>query len=300
MIPTLNRYLNELRIIVDRRNTRNAERVWKFLPMRICSNFTPNCNDMMFNETREYTTLLGLIEDNLEHWLKLNTSLMDGTEFPQALKDSLWARYNNTDFIISCISEFHKIIEKGHEAILKLYGEVDEAVKNNALFSSTSFHETVRPELDWIMAKSNLLRIILTDYSRNSIDKHDMVKIMQKEGHFTHLLKIKLNTILSKLNTDIMIKLQFQSGGLKNNVHRWVQSLLKIASSMVKYYDDDFIENKTRMMKIWEKPHPLGRGCFRNTTRKRNLAHMALEFEPGRIFITESLANDCSDHEISY
>ena len=251
-------YLEELHITMVVENTTNTEETLrKYIPLRVwySSNLTQNCDDGMFNETREYTILLGLIDNTLENYEKLNVSSVGSVEWPKTLQSSVWARYNSTEFMLSCISKLQQITEKGHEDMSNLYAEVDEAVTSNELFRSHSFHETVKSELNWINAKSKLMKDMLANYSQYAISKHQM-RFELKHSNLKHSVKSILDTMLSRMDTGMIMKLQIQSEGMKNNVHKWLKSLLKITTSMVNYYENEFVENKTRNLAFWKKPVP--------------------------------------------
>ena len=258
LIPTLCGLLEKLSALMVPGNTTNIkETLRKHIPNQLWlnSNLTQNCDHLVFNETREYKALQELIDDTLVNWEKPNEGLSSGEEWSQALKSSVGARYHNTDFMIYCIRELRTVLEKGHKDVSNIYAEVDELAINIALFISPSFHESVEPELNWIKAKSNLLHKVLTEYSQNSISKHQILQNI-REDKFKHNLQFTLDSMLSTMNTEIKIKCHIQTEKVKSNVHKWIQSLLKTTSSMAKYYEHDFIENKTRMMEIWKKPIP--------------------------------------------
>ena len=235
-----------------------GENIQKYKPMRLwlMSNSSFNCELVIRNEIEEYTALIELIEDILRDWGELRGTNSSDKQRSHALINAVRMSYTNVLVTISCISELHMIIENGHEVVSRLHKDVDDALTNNAVYNTLSFHEALKSELDNINSQRELLQDLLIRYSRNSSSMLDVVdEILKNDIHES--LKTTTETMLSKMDLDTVMKLQIESQSIKNNVQKWIQSALNITNKLAKYYDNEFIETKMRSLKIWKKPIPV-------------------------------------------
>ena len=234
------------------------ENIQTYIPVRLWlwSNSSFNCEQLIRNEIEEYTALIELIDDTLIGWGDLQRSNANKMQGPEALINTVRMRHNSVRMIISCISELHMIVEKSHEDVSELHRGVDDALTNNALYNTVSFHEAVKSELDDLNSKSKLLQDLFTGYSRNSSTMLDVVeKILNLNIHDS--LKTTSETMLSKIDLDTVMKLQIESQSIKTNAQKWIQSALNITNKLAKYYENEMVETKMRGLKIWKKPIPV-------------------------------------------
>ena len=259
MIVTLKAHLIAFyNTVVKRIMFKVGENVHKYMPMRLwlMSNSSFNCELVIRNEIEEFTALIELIEDTLRDWGELRGTNSSDRQRPHALINGVRMRHTNVRVTISCISELHMIIENGHGVVSRLHREVDDALINNALYNTLSFHEALKSELDNINSQIELLQDLLIRYSRNSSSMLDVVdEILKNNIHES--LKTTTETMLSKMDLDTVMKLQIESQSIKNNAQKWIQSALNITNKLAKYYENEFIETEMRSLKIWKKPIPV-------------------------------------------
>ena len=234
------------------------DNVLEYIPIRLwqSSNRSQDCDHLIIREFMGYRQLLESIDDVLENqWADSNRMVVGEMEWPHALKNSVWARYKSIDTMISCVAELYTIIEKGHKEVSELYTQIDDAVRTNAVFRPRSLQETMKFELIEIEVKLLFFRNLITNYARNLINKQDFYRSVVN-GNSEDSLKATIDSMLSKVDMDIIMKLQVQSQGMKNNVQNWMLLMLRIIRSLINYYEVESIENKIRSMAIWRKPAP--------------------------------------------
>ena len=94
---------------------------------------------------------------------------------------------------------------------------------------------------------------MLVSYSRNHTTKFSMSSFIHTKNNRTYLEE-SLDRVLSRIVTRAVVTLQTMTENSEINIKKWVHGSLSALGKLVRYFDNDNIDDAARNLTIWRYP----------------------------------------------